>query len=106
MNTIKELPQDVIDRFWTKVDIQSKDKCWEWQAGRDQQGYGIFCAKRTLYRAHRFSASFHHDIKNKVVCHACDNPSCVNPDHLWVGTQADNMQDMLAKGRHGWNKCN
>lgn len=94
-------------RFWEKVDKRGLDECWPWLAGTDGRGYGTIGPGRehvSDLKAHRVSyelnvgpipAGMH-------VLHHCDNPPCVNPAHLWVGTDADNMHDMLAKGRGRW----
>lgn len=79
--------------------------CWEWIGAVEKDGYGVFHAviDGILYkRAHRFSWAFHsksHVPKGMLVCHSCDNPRCVNPAHLWLGTYADNHEDMTRKGR-------
>jgi hypothetical protein len=88
------------DRFHSKYKVVPSG-CWEWQAFRDRCGYGKFYYKYIYTSAPRFSAKFLAglDIENKVVCHHCDNPACCNPDHLFVGTQLDNIKDMIAKGR-------
>jgi len=85
--------------FWSKVVI-SRDHCWEWQ-GSKRRGYGRFNIGGRLRHAHHVAWRF---IKgdfpaDKQVLHRCDNPGCVNPEHLFIGTIKDNMQDMLAKGR-------
>lgn len=83
-------------RFWDKVDIKEPDDCWEWQAGFNGR-YGSF---NNGY-AHRFSWELHNSKipDGMYICHTCDNPKCVNPNHLFAGTQKDNMQDMVKKGR-------
>jgi hypothetical protein len=90
-------------RFWDKV--EKTDGCWEWTASRDRYGYGDFRygpergCKRV--RAHRFAYEIHNgSIPDGLhVLHRCDNPPCVNPDHLFVGSNADNMADKTTKGR-------
>lgn len=92
------------DRFWEKVDKRSEDECWNWTAYRDRNGYGTLeypPPRRGFWRAHRFSYELHFGPipEGLNVCHRCDNPSCVNPAHLWVGTTQDNNRDRDAKGR-------
>lgn len=92
-------------RFLSKID--KTDTCWIWLAYKDAKGYGIFgISSRNTKRAHRFSYELFinkipHD---KLVCHECDNPSCVNPEHLFLGTNQDNMDDMKKKNRAPNNK--
>jgi hypothetical protein len=82
--------------------------CWLWTGYADKDGYGIYCtgsrqAKTRKYiKAHRLSYElFCAPVpEGKIVCHKCDNPSCVNPEHLFVGTWQDNVSDMVAKGRY------
>lgn len=95
----------LIKLFWSKVDIRTEGECWEWKAGKLKKGYGQFTAAYYYgysRLAHRFSYLIKHDeLPNELmVCHTCDNPSCVNPKHLFLGTHIDNMQDCVSKGRH------
>jgi len=90
-----------LERFWTKVDIRNWDECWEWLAQKDKDGYGRIKIKKKCLRAHRFSFFIHNGFvdKNLYVCHSCDNPSCVNPHHLWIGTNRDNQNDLVEKSK-------
>lgn len=88
-------------RFWSKV--QKTDGCWLWMGGRYPTSYGkVRVSNRTTY-AHRVAwALSNGEIPAGLhVCHHCDNPPCVRPDHLFVGTCKDNMQDRARKGRSG-----
>lgn len=89
----------VNDRFWAKVN--KTDGCWEWTAAKNRKGYGQIRVNSALYIAHRLSYAEHYgDIpKDMVVMHTCDNPSCVRPEHLQLGTLADNNRDRAKKGR-------
>lgn len=92
-------------RFWSKVDKTSD--CWVWIGAKHPTGYGAFGIGQVVHYAHRLSWELvNGPIPDGLfVCHNCpngDNPSCVNPAHLFLGTQVDNMQDMLGKGRAGY----
>lgn len=90
-----------IERFETKFQKLSKIECWNWNAGKSKTGYGVFWLDGKQQSAHRVSYNFYIGTiaDNMVVCHSCDNKSCVNPNHLWLGTQSDNVHDMLDKER-------
>ncbi len=89
------------ERFWSRV--KKTDACWEWMGHRESQGYGRFGWHKNpwLGRAHRFAwhVSYGPVPDGLFVLHRCDNPPCVRPDHLFLGTAKDNMQDCLKKGR-------
>ena len=96
-----EITQKDVDRFEAKFTKGKANDCWLWRASGG--AYGIFSVKHKTINAHRFAwiLSTGKPIPAGVnVCHTCDIPYCVNPNHLWLGTQYDNMQDCIAKGRH------
>ena len=95
-----------MERFWKKVDRspgQGPDgDCWEWMAYRNTDGYGVFWFQGSMVHAHRLAWQLENgEIPDgKCILHRCDTPGCVNPDHLFLGTKADNNRDMVEKGRH------
>lgn len=96
----------LLERLLNKVIINEVTDCWEWQGATNNIGYGMIRDEQKMRTAHRVSYEEHTQTKIPrflCVCHACDNPICVNPNHLWLGTMKDNMQDMLAKGRANKN---
>jgi hypothetical protein len=107
----EHIPNKVILSFWQKVNQKGHDECWEWQGsqkGRNYKagkGYGQLAfrvfGKQFNISAHRLSWLIHHgDIPDGLqVLHQCDNPCCVNPNHLFLGTNTDNQHDMIQKGR-------
>lgn len=104
------MDQKWIDSFNKKYRINPDSGCWEWTASLIGKGYGQFkCAEdpRQQY-AHRFSYLIHKGEipAGKCVLHRCDNPKCVNPDHLFVGSKLDNGQDMQRKGRSTYGEKN
>lgn len=99
-------PASTVEHFWSKVDVREEDECWEWRGGKDSDGYGGVRVGNRDYRAHRYSWMINYgDIpKNFLVCHKCDNPPCINPKHLFLGTHKDNVNDMISKGRRIYQK--
>ena len=99
------LTTHTIERFWMNVAVSEPDACWLWTGYRTRGGYGAFFvssakAERTV-TAHRLAYFIAHgEIPDDMcVCHRCDTPLCVNPNHLFLGTQGDNMRDAASKGR-------
>ena len=88
-----------LEQFWAHV--RKSDGCWLWTGYVDHRGYGRLTWRGQNYRlAHRVSYELAHaDPAGLCVCHRCDNPLCVRPEHLFLGTRADNNRDMVAKGR-------
>jgi hypothetical protein len=107
-------PRPVVEKFWENVIMIPFHTCWEWAGHCDEHGYprlGNCISKKfpdygingpPILKASRVSWEIHNGpIPNGlVVCHTCDNPGCVNPKHLFLGTQKDNIHDMIEKGRY------
>lgn len=88
-------------RFWDKAEILGPDECWNWKAAKLQDGYGRFGYQGSHSLAHRFAWFLTHGPipNNRCILHKCDNPACVNPSHLFLGTMLDNSIDMFQKNR-------
>lgn len=99
------LDDKIIKRFIKKIRKCEDDGCWEWTHGKIKTGYGVIRINNKNFGAHRISYLMHFgNFDNKLcVLHKCDNPSCVRPDHLYLGTQTDNMKDMDNKKRRKLN---
>lgn len=95
------IEKNELERFYSKI---KKQDCWIWVGGKTEGNwtYGRFYLKRKPYLAHRVSYFIHNGSfpKKKFVCHKCDNPSCVNPDHLFLGDAKTNAVDCKNKGRN------
>jgi hypothetical protein len=96
MTRARRISGTLFERWADKVLID--DGCWEWQAGRQSKGYGTMGHDGYAHRL-AYSMIIGEIPDGLCVCHHCDNPNCVRPSHLWVGTKADNSRDMVAKGR-------
>ncbi len=98
--------KSLLERFNTKYQINPHNHCWEWKGACYKNGYGnimledgkVTGSHRVSWLIHKGEIPFKHN-----VCHTCDNVKCVNPDHLFIGTQKDNLKDMTNKGRRKSN---
>lgn len=93
-----------VTRFWSRVQVGGETECWRWQAGTNEgrgNGYGIVCLGGKKCYTHRTAYELTHgEIPDGLfVCHRCDVPTCCNPNHLFLGTNKENIHDALKKGR-------
>lgn len=109
MFTAEQVKDIMFPRFNQYVDYGEPNDCWNWKAFKGHDGYGQFKlskrehGKRMQVRSHRFLFSVVNSLmigKDNFVCHKCDNPSCVNPNHLFGGTTQSNTMDKILKNRH------
>lgn len=102
--TVAEYLEATKKRFWAKVAKKGKDECWEWLSVTSHDGYGRLWFRGRFSGAHRFSWMIHNETipAGLYVLHKCDNPICVNPNHLFLGTNTDNMRDRVSK--IGWQR--
>ena len=107
MNTAKGVKgfvsKPLEERFWAKVDKRGPEECWPWLGANDsKRGYGTTWDGGRRRKATHVSWELHHGQpfpSGMAACHSCDNPPCVNPAHIWPGTQSDNLLDARRKGR-------
>lgn len=96
------MARGVMERFTEKYIPITESGCWIWTANTHKQGYGKLNVNGKQEPAHRTAYKLYKGEipENMMVCHSCDIPECVNPDHLFLGTALDNMRDKISKGRH------
>lgn len=93
---------DFSSRLWPRVNIVDSNACWEWQGSKTAAGYGLLTIKYKNYYAHILAWELSNNQKapkGSHICHTCDNPSCCNPKHLFLGNAKINRQDAIEKGR-------
>jgi len=99
---VGDMSLSLLDKLLNKIIIDTTTNCWEYQGGKNNLGYGMIRDGKKMRTAHRVSYEEHNNTvipKHLVTMHSCDNPCCVNPAHLSLGTRKDNVQDMMRKGR-------
>lgn len=90
-----------VAEFWDNVGKGTIDECWPWNRARVEKGYGVVYLRKKRWYTHQLSytVSIGEIPEGMCVCHACDNPPCCNPSHLFLGTNYDNTMDKVSKGR-------
>lgn len=95
-----QLTKQELDRLWSKV--RKSRGCWKWAGSKLRRGYGMFSLRGKMVYAHRLVYQIVKGVQltpDQLCCHRCDNPNCVNPAHIFLGTHLDNARDRCAKGR-------
>lgn len=101
MKLLRDLSNADLCRYWDKVGVAGSSDCWLWLGGCDYDGYGIFWAQRTSWRANRIALGLSIGaMPENMACHTCDKPPCCNAAHLFEGTAFHNNRDALRKGRY------
>jgi len=100
--------QSIVNKLLSRIEKNPKTECWDYTRYKDKDGYGSLRYKGQMIRTHRLSyLLFIGKYDNKLlICHHCDNPSCINPKHLFIGTVRDNTLDMISKNRHARASAN
>lgn len=93
--------EQAVAAFWAKVDVKGPQDCWLWKGRRDPEGYGKVNFQGRTLRVHRLAFFLSGGLltEDQNACHTCDNPPCCNPSHLFAGTQKQNVDDCVNKGR-------